>query len=455
MPIKLPVYEMVINPDPNSDVEVSYVAFVDKPAIERNFLMFKEQKLQFALNEEKRIVSGPAMIADSLIYRKDDQGEYNVFFSGDTIKQIALKFFKKDYHKNLNLFHDPTLSLDGVTIFESFVSDKDRGIRPMKGFEDLPDGTWFISAKIENDVVWNKIKSGEVRGFSVEGIFSYVKQERTLNGSHSKNDHIEETGFMADLKKVATEIIELVKTAKEKFFGPPVPPPAVAPLPIAAPATLTTDYTTKDGVALSIDMLAIGGVVIMNAAPAPLGDYELQDGTKLTVGDGGVITMVTPPVAAVAAPAAQAAAPVIPPAVQTPQQQMDAIKAAIGKFATGSDADRVGNLEVISKALMEYCFGWDMRKQAEDANKAEAIEVYKTTLQNYQTQLDLATQKLKNQGETIKGIFEIVEKIASMSAGDPVGDPKNNFVSQLVAGRKERLEELATSMEKLKKLKTA
>ena len=101
----LPVYEMVINPDESSEVEVSFVALVDKPAIEKNFLAFNKA-LQFAINEEKRIISGPAMIANQLIYRKDANGEYNVFFSPETIREIAIKFFKKDYQKNINLFHD-------------------------------------------------------------------------------------------------------------------------------------------------------------------------------------------------------------------------------------------------------------------------------------------------------------------------------------------------------------
>ena len=154
----LPVYELVISNEETSDVEVSFVALVDKPAIERNFLAFKNDRMTFSVNEEKRIISGPVMISGELIYRKDSQGEFNVFFSKETVRDIAIKFFKKDYQKNLNLFHDPAQSVDGVIIFESFLSDKERGINPMTGFDDLTDGTWFISAKVDNDEVWQKIK---------------------------------------------------------------------------------------------------------------------------------------------------------------------------------------------------------------------------------------------------------------------------------------------------------
>jgi hypothetical protein len=49
----------------------------------------------------------------------------------------------------------------------------------MCGFEDCPDGSWFGSFYVENDEVWNKIKSGEVKGFSVEGLFIYDKPQPT------------------------------------------------------------------------------------------------------------------------------------------------------------------------------------------------------------------------------------------------------------------------------------
>lgn len=278
--MNLPVFEMVINPDESSEVEVAAVAFVDAPAIEKNFFAFRDQRLSFAVNPEQRIVSGPAMIADQLIYRKDNTGEYNVFFSKNTIKEIALKFFKKDYQKNLNLFHDPSLSLEGVTIFESFVSDEQRGIQPMKGFEDLPDGTWFISAKIENDEVWNKIKSGEVKGFSVEGIFSFMKKQ---NGTGEGNNPFNsEKDFMSKLKDMY-----------EKFFGSPVVP---APAMTTEPEKLSTDVTLKDGTVVTVDKLEVGGVAMVGDAPAPVGEHELADGTKIVVGEGGVIEAVQPAV---------------------------------------------------------------------------------------------------------------------------------------------------------------
>lgn len=281
--MSLPIYEMKINPSEDSDIEVMAVALVDKPAIERNFMMFKSQLLNFAINNDKRIISGPAMVADVPIYRKDEGGEYNVYFSAATIKEIALKFAKKGYAKKLNLFHDPALPADGVAIFNSFVSDKSMGILPMAGFEDLPDGSWFISAKVENEEIWKRIKAGEVRGFSVEGNFSFDRSEQ----SSQNKDLIENAGIMQDIKTLLT-------TLKSALFSADNPPPPVTP-PAAAPVDAeAVKAKLKDGTEVSVSEMVVGGVVMVGDAPAPAGEHELEDGTKLTVGEGGVISAVTP-----------------------------------------------------------------------------------------------------------------------------------------------------------------
>lgn len=171
----LKCYKCVIDPAVDSELEVSFVALVDRPAIDRNFLAFNE-KQRFAINEDRRIISGPAMIAELPMYRKDDTfGEYYVSFDAPTIYSIVQKFNQKGYMQNFNLFHDEAQKLPGVTIFNSFINDDTLGIQPMTGFEDVANGSWFISAKVENDEAWAKVKDGTVKGFSVEGIFQYVK----------------------------------------------------------------------------------------------------------------------------------------------------------------------------------------------------------------------------------------------------------------------------------------
>ena len=195
----IPIYELQIEQNESSDVEVDFVALVDRPAIQRGFLAFKEARQNFVIqDEEQRIISGPLMLADTPIYRNDAiRGEYYVVFSADTIKQIAQKFFKKGYQNNVNLMHNSGDVQEGLTMFESWIVDKKRGIQPMVGFEDVPDGSWFGSYKVENDEAWNKVKSGEVLGFSVEGNFLYKEQEK-----------------MTPEEKMMNEIIKLLQKVK-------------------------------------------------------------------------------------------------------------------------------------------------------------------------------------------------------------------------------------------------
>lgn len=141
---------------------------------ERKLKQIDKQNFEIQ-DEEEKIISGPLMLADTPIYRNDQNGEYYVVFTKDTIKQIAQKFFKKGYQKNVNLMHDSGQTVSGLTMFESWISDEKRGIKAMKGFENVPDGSWFGSFKVENDDVWQLIKDGKVKGFSVEGVFNYRK----------------------------------------------------------------------------------------------------------------------------------------------------------------------------------------------------------------------------------------------------------------------------------------
>lgn len=128
------------------------------------------------VNEEQRIISGPLMLADELIYRNNEKfGEHYVKFSAETIKQIAIKFAKKKYMNHVNLMHDSEQRVKGVTMFESFIVDKKRGIMPMAEFNGVADGSWFGSFYVENEKVWQEVKKGTYKGFSVEGMFDYVE----------------------------------------------------------------------------------------------------------------------------------------------------------------------------------------------------------------------------------------------------------------------------------------
>lgn len=154
---------------------VDIISLVDYPAIERDFIkLSKETEVKFSINEEKRIVSGPALIPDKPIYRRDENGrEFYVKFSEEAIRRIAEKFFADHNTTNVNLQHE--IDVDGCVYFESYFIDRKRGIVPAD-FADLPDGTWIVSAKINNPAVWELVKDGTLRGFSIEGTLNMVTE---------------------------------------------------------------------------------------------------------------------------------------------------------------------------------------------------------------------------------------------------------------------------------------
>jgi hypothetical protein len=177
----IPTYQLIIDEDMNSELQVDAVALVDAPAVEKNWMAFKQHfrnKLEFSINEDKHELFGVAMLSDFPIYRIDEQlGEYNVVFSKETIYKIAQKFFEKDFNKNFNLMHDGNQKCEGVYAFQSYIVDSEQGRPAPKGYEDAKDGSWFLGVKVNNPEVWAKVKSGEIKGFSVEGVFEYKKKQ--------------------------------------------------------------------------------------------------------------------------------------------------------------------------------------------------------------------------------------------------------------------------------------
>lgn len=180
---KLPLIELTINPEDNSFV--SAISLVEYPAIESDFIAFsKNQKLEnFSTNEELKELLGAAMIPDMPIYRNSEQaGEYAATFSKATIRQIAQVFAQKGFFNNTNIEH--TLIPADSYIFQSYITDESKGISAPKGI-NVPDGSWIVGLKVLNDSVWQNIKDGSIKGFSVEGIFRAIDTNTTINLSQN------------------------------------------------------------------------------------------------------------------------------------------------------------------------------------------------------------------------------------------------------------------------------
>jgi len=122
-------------------------------------------------DDEQMIVTGPAMVPDQLILRKDENGvPFHVFFSKDTVKKIAQKFFEYNKQNNTDINHDDDITTNNTLLESWIVTDPKMDKSKAMGFE-VPEGTWMASYKINNEATWNQIKAGELNGFSVAGQF--------------------------------------------------------------------------------------------------------------------------------------------------------------------------------------------------------------------------------------------------------------------------------------------
>jgi hypothetical protein len=166
------IYELVIE-DENID-EVFAISLVEEPAIESNFVFFDKEKIHFAaVNDEKRLLMGPILIPDKQILRIDGEGmPYHVFFKPETIKRLSEMYLEKKYTDKSTLEHDKKIT--GVNLVESWIVESRTKDKSAVYGLSVPVGTWMGTFKVNNDDIWeNYVKTGEVKGFSIEGLFGH------------------------------------------------------------------------------------------------------------------------------------------------------------------------------------------------------------------------------------------------------------------------------------------
>jgi hypothetical protein len=160
---------------------IQAISIVENPAIEENFIALNKQEVQFAKKDaEKRILMGAALIPNKPIYRKSGEEEFYVYFTKETIRRASEMFFQNGNQNQSTLEHEA--ELQGLSVVESWiVEDEQKDKSRIYGLE-MPVGTWMVSMKVNNDDVWNNyVKTGKVKGFSIEGFFvdkvNFAKQE--------------------------------------------------------------------------------------------------------------------------------------------------------------------------------------------------------------------------------------------------------------------------------------
>jgi len=167
------IIELIIAED-NLDLTISAISLVSAPAIEENFVFFNENKKNnlclAAIDEEAQCLISPALIPNKQIFRYDaaTDSEYYVYFSKETVKEASALYLKHSNQNSATYQHEEDVK--EVYTTESWIKEGEQDKSKMYGF-DLPDGTWFVKMHIANPDMWSKIKSGEIKGLSIEGFF--------------------------------------------------------------------------------------------------------------------------------------------------------------------------------------------------------------------------------------------------------------------------------------------
>ena len=202
----IPTYSAIISDD-NEGILV--ISLVDAPATETNWMCFKEQdNIKFSIvNEDEHILAGVVMVADKPIYRIAPDGtEFYIVFSKDVIKRMAEKMLDDNTFNNIDIQHDGNIiPHDKVKLVELFIADEAKGIKP--NYLDVPDGSLLANYKIYDEQLWQMAKSGELNGFSLEGVFTTVRYEQNKNNKHTKMSKIKEMlkSILVQLGEVNTD----------------------------------------------------------------------------------------------------------------------------------------------------------------------------------------------------------------------------------------------------------
>lgn len=212
------IIELIIGEDLLSGVQA--ISLVDEGAIERDFVHFgKERIVKLAIaNEEKRMVMGPVLVPNKMILRAyEEQGKpiqyFYVHFSKDTVRKTAQRFMQNGNQKNATYQH--AVEAEGVTFIESWVKEDIKLDKSSAyGYEDMPIGTWFAIARIDNDQIWNDIKAGIVKGFSIEGHFADAVLKQSKETVEEIDTVIQEEVDLTDIE-ILKNILNLLDSIDE------------------------------------------------------------------------------------------------------------------------------------------------------------------------------------------------------------------------------------------------
>ena len=222
------------------DSETYAISMVDSPAIESDFVALKKEDEQrvYLESDVKHMVYGAALIPDKDIYRNNGEQEFYISFTKESIEKMSQDFMKEYRQHNVTLDHETDAS--DITVVESWLKadslyDKSVAIGLDK---DLPVGTWIVGMKVNQIDVWDRIKSGELKGFSVESLISleeFNKQNENTMIDTNENFWTKLKSILSEVfnakKEEVTEEIETVESElEEQTPNEPISEPLEEPI---------------------------------------------------------------------------------------------------------------------------------------------------------------------------------------------------------------------------------
>lgn len=379
----LPLYRVALAEDDG----VLRVSLVENPAVESDFEVFRKAEAQrpalySVQDEDKHLVRGVILRADYPIYRNDGRGGYYVTFGADVIREAAERYIAAGRANAVDTDHDGK-EVDGVQMVQLFIKDASAGVAP-EGFDDIADGSLFGEYHVTDPDIWDEIKAGTWKGFSVEIFYKLIPAADFTAEKENK--------FPAYMKKLFSAInAALVRVFAE--FG-----------------SVTTDkgviYWDGDEDLKAGDRVEVEDAEGNRSAAAD-GDYTTPDGKVIVIVDGAVAE-VKDPKAEVAPEGEEAAAET---------QEQEAEMAAPAELADGEYKTANGTIIIVADGAVAAVTEPDAEaKEAEAKAAEEAREAELTAARN-------EAETYKAEAETLKARIAELEKTP---AADPAQEQFKN-----------------------------
>ena len=291
---KIPLYECRVGE--KDDTGIFAVSFVECPAIERNFVALNKQRpVKLALNKAKQVLTGPVLIPDMPIYRRDDElGEYYIRYTAPDIEKIAQKMMRDGLALSTTT-HQHVKPLKGNYLTEIWIiTDPDKDKAAALGLEELPKGTLMASYKVEDKTYWrNEVLTGKVNGFSLEGIFNFnsvnMKKETKTAAQLAKEAEAakkkgRKSGVSAFLRSMAAYLEGETEEAAEALVDEAAKDEVDAGEPYLV-------FELEDGNEVWVDE---EGFATMDGEQMPAGEHALADGNVIVIDDSGMLVVTQP-----------------------------------------------------------------------------------------------------------------------------------------------------------------